>query len=76
MTTIALEKKIKWKKLSSIIDISEKYYDKYLKVIVFFEKDEKEDIFVKLKKNTISYNNVDDLFINELWKDVYNKVIN
>ena len=76
MTTFAIEKRVKWRTLSNIINIWEWYYNKYVKLIVLLDNNTKiNEDRISAKESTKSYKNVDDLFIQELWTNVYNKVI-
>lgn len=77
MTSIAIEKRVKWKTLSQIVNIGKDYYDKYVKLIVIMDEKEKiNNTRLDARKSSTKYNSVDDLFSKELGKDVYDKIIN
>ncbi len=76
MTTLAMEKRVKWKTISNIFNLWEIYDNKYVKLIVLIDTNNLNEDRLSAKKSTESYKNVDDLFIQELWKNVHNKVIN
>lgn len=77
MTSIAIEKRVKWKTLSQIVNIWKDYYDKYVKLIVIMdEKEQINNTRLNARKTSTKYDSVDDLFSKELGKDIYDKVIN